>query len=289
MPLLLVTAALVFALRWRSSLGFRRIAVFGLSMAGVFLVPLAPWAARNFVTLHETQLLSPRYATLPGEYAPVGYFAWTKTWLERYRDAYVSVWAVGEDPMNIDDSPSTAFDSPQEKARVAALFNQYNTESGLDITPEVDREFAEIARERTRRHPFRTYVRVPFERALTIWFTPRTERLPIDGKLWPLREQWQDSHADVLITAGFGALGYLYVALAIGGVWFAWRGRRAGGAVNLQNGPNLWGVTLPVAYLIVRTAFLTTVEAPEPRYVVSCYPAVLALIALLFASRPRRP
>ena len=289
MPLLLATAALVYVLRWRSSLGFRRIAVFGLSMAGVFLVPLAPWAARNFVTLHETQLLSPRYATLPGEYAPVGYFAWTKTWLERYRDAYVSVWAVGEDPMNIDDSPSTAFDSPQEKARVAALFDQYNTESNLDITPEADQEFAEIARERTRRHPFRTHVRVPFERALTIWFTPRTELLPIDGKLWPLREQWQDSHADVLTTAGFGALGYLYVALAIGGVWFAWRGRCAGGAVNLQNGPNLWGVTLLVAYLIVRTAFLTTVEAPEPRYVVSCYPAVLALIALLFASRPRRP
>jgi hypothetical protein len=46
-------------------------------------------------------------------------------------------------------------------------------------------------------------------------------------------------------------------------------------------GPNLWGIALILVYFIVRTAFLTTVEAPEPRYVVSCYPALLALIALL--------
>ena len=45
--------------------------------------------------------------------------------------------------------------------------------------------------------------------------------------------------------------------------------------------PNLWGIALLLAYFLVRTAFLTTVEAPEPRYVVSCYPGVLALIALL--------
>jgi hypothetical protein len=36
-----------------------------------------------------------------------------------------------------------------------------------------------------------------------------------------------------------------------------------------------------VGYFVIRTAFLTTVEAPEPRYVISCYPGVLALIALL--------
>ena len=45
--------------------------------------------------------------------------------------------------------------------------------------------------------------------------------------------------------------------------------------------PNLWGIALLLAYLFVRTAFLATVEAPEPRYVINCYPAVLALAALL--------
>ena len=46
--------------------------------------------------------------------------------------------------------------------------------------------------------------------------------------------------------------------------------------------PNLWAVSLLLAYLLIRTAFLTTVEAPEPRYVIPCYPAVLALAAMLF-------
>jgi hypothetical protein len=185
--------------------------------------------------------------------------------------------------VDLEDLPDEAFDSPQEKARIAELFKQYNNSEDLDISPEMDREFGEVARERTRRHPLRTYVRVPFQRALSIWFTPRTELLPIDGKLWPIREQWSESHLDFLVTAGFGALGYLYVALALGGVWVAWRAGRMGlGATDPLNAPNLWGIALVLAYLFVRTAFLTTVEAPEPRYIIPCYPAVLALAALLW-------
>lgn len=290
MPLLLVAPALIYAIRWWRLLKFRKLALLGAACLGVFLLPLAPWAVRNFVTLHEAQILSPRNATLPSEYAPVGYYAWTRTWLEHYRDIYLSVWKIGEERVQLDDLPSTAFDSPGEKARVAALFNQYNASPDLDISPELDQKFAEIATERTRRHPLRTYVWVPFQRALTIWFTPRTELLPVDGKLWPLAAQWSDSPADVLTTAGFAVLGYLYVALALGGIWVAWRSRigKAGGSANAPDGPNLWGVSLLLVYLVVRTAFLTTVEAPEPRYVVSCYPAVLALAALLFAGMRQR-
>ena len=76
-------------------------------------------------------------------------------------------------------------------------------------------------------------------------------------------------------------LGYLYIALAIGGAWQAWRTVAGSSATGPPLGPNFWGIALLVVYFLVRTAFLTTVEAPEPRYVVSCYPAVLALIALL--------
>ncbi len=212
------------------SRNLRKIVMLGAAMAGAFLIPLAPWAARNFVTLHEGQILAPRYATFPGEYAPTGFYAWAGTWLERYRDIYSTIWAIGEDPVAIDDLPATAFDSPQEKERISGLLNEYNTSDTLDISPEMDREFSKIAWERTRRHPLRTYIKVPFERALTIWFTPRTELLPIDGKIWPLRDQWRDSHADVLTTAGFAGLGYLYVALAICGVVVSWRVDRTGGA-----------------------------------------------------------
>ncbi len=285
MPLLLGVAVLMYALRGWKALGVRKTVVLTAAMAGAFLLPLLPWAARNLVTLRKVQFIAPRYANLPGEYAPIGFYGWTATWLERYRDVYFTVWRIGEadQPLVVDELPATAFDSPGEKARVADLFSEYNSSPDLEITPELDGQFAEIARERTRRHPLRTFVFVPFQRALTIWFTPRTELLPIDGKFWPVREQWEDSHADVLVTGGFAVLGYMYVALAAAGAWVAWRARGGTIATNLPSGfaPNLWGIALVLAYFLVRTAFLTTVEAPEPRYVVSCYPEVLALISLL--------
>ncbi|HEX3378085.1 MAG TPA: hypothetical protein VHS29_14540, partial [Candidatus Acidoferrales bacterium] len=256
-------------------------------------IPVLPWAVRNFITLNEVEVIAPRYVNLPGEYVPVGFYAWTQTWLERYRDVYFTVWKIGENdqPLIVDELPSSAFDSQEEKARVADLFADYNNNPDLDITPEVDAKFAEIARERTQRHPLRTYLQVPFQRALTIWFTPRTELLPIDGKFWPIREQWQDSHADVIVTGSFGVLGYLYVALAAGGIWMAWNARSGYGTAssvsNFAAGPNLWGIGLLLIYFFLRTAFLTTVEAPEPRYVVSCYPGIIALVSLLSIRRAR--
>jgi hypothetical protein len=206
----------------------------------------------------------------------------------------------------IDDFPASAFDSPEEKTRVAELFDEYNKTPTLDISPEIDRGFAEIARERTRRHPLRTFLWAPFGRALTLWFTPRTELLPIDGKFWPIVDSWEDSHTSFLTTAGFGALGYLYPALALAGIWAARRylrtasvDSRAPGSrmpdshtpgshvlgPQIEDTPNLWGIALLVVYMLVRTAFLTTVEAPEPRYVVTCYPVILALAALCWARK----
>jgi 4-amino-4-deoxy-L-arabinose transferase-like glycosyltransferase len=285
MPLLLVVAATVYAIRSIRTLRLRKTMIMAVAMSGMCLIPLLPWVARNFITLKKMEIVSPRYVNLPGEYAPVGFYAWTQTWLERYRDVYFTIWKIGEtdQPLIVDELPSAAFDSPEEKARVADLFAEYNNNPDLDITPEVDAKFAEIARERTRRHPLRTYLQVPFQRALTIWFTPRTELLPIDGKFWPIREQWQDSHADVLVTGTFALLGYLYIALAAGGIWLAWNARagHVASASDFAAGPNLWGIALLLVYFFLRTAFLTTVEAPEPRYVVSCYPGILAFIALL--------
>ncbi len=34
-----------------------------------------------------------------------------------------------------------------------------------------------------------------------------------------------------------------------------------------------------VAYVVIRTLYLTQVETPEPRYVLECFPAVIALAA----------
>jgi 4-amino-4-deoxy-L-arabinose transferase-like glycosyltransferase len=297
MPLLLIVAGGVFALRWWRSFGLRKVLLTGMAMAVVFLLPLIPWVARNLITMHKFQISADRYTTIPGEYAPVGYYKWQNSWMVRFRDVYISVWKLNEEPVLIDDFPASAFDSTEEKQHVAELFDQYNKSPTLDISPEVDQGFAEIARERTARHPLRTYVTAPFGRALTLWFTPRTELLPIDGKFFPVSGSWEDSHASFLTTALFGALGYLYPALALAGIWAARRYARSGSLksrafdsqmprLQLEDSPNLWGISLIVAYILVRTAFLTTVEAPEPRYVITCYPAVLALAGLVWIGRP---
>src|ERR1700739_547261 len=158
MPLLLAIAIVVYAARGWDGQGCRKTLALTAAMAGAFVLPLVPWAARNLVTLKKIQFLAPRYATLPGEYAPVGYFSWTKTWLVRYRDMYLSVWKIGEESVELDDIPASAFDSPEEKERITHLIEEYNDSADLDISPELDHKFAEIARERTQRHPLRTYL-----------------------------------------------------------------------------------------------------------------------------------
>ena len=46
------------------------------------------------------------------------------------------------------------------------------------------------------------------------------------------------------------------------------------------------GTGFLIAFIILRTAFFTTfVETPEPRYVLECFPAVIALGAQVFAGR----
>src|SRR5215475_13330132 len=42
----------------------------------------------------KLQISAPRYTTMPGEYAPFVYFAWTMTWLVRYRDVYSFLFKI---------------------------------------------------------------------------------------------------------------------------------------------------------------------------------------------------
>src|SRR5215472_7031480 len=140
------------------------------------VVPLLPWAIRNAITFHEAQFLTPKYSTLPGELVPRGLMAWESTWLFRVKDCYLVPWKVNEEAIDVDTIPARAFDSPQEKERVAAILEPYN--DNLTLTQEEDDAFGQLARERAARHPLRTYLWVPAARAVVIWFTPRIELLP---------------------------------------------------------------------------------------------------------------
>ena len=194
----------------------------GALMAAGLALPLVPWAARNWRTLHEVQFLAPRYSKLPGEFAPLGFNSWTATWLWRFGDVYISLWKLNDEAIHVSDLPPSAFDSPRERARVAALLDQYN--DTLTLTREQDRAFAEIARERTARDPLRTYLKIPLLRSLALWFTPRIELLPYSGQLWPFATEWDEDREDVLVTLEFIAVNAIYLGLALIGAWVA-RGR----------------------------------------------------------------
>jgi len=268
-PLLLFAAGLVLAIKWWRPVDWLKLLRAGLLLAVGVILPLVPWAARNWRTLHDVQFLAPRYSELPGEYTPLGFNAWTNTWLWHFRDVYLTQWKLNVEEISIDDIPASAFDSLAERERVSDLLDQHNEE--LTMGPQLDEQFREIARERTQRRPLRTYVKIPFLRALTLWFTPRIELLPYSGHLWPMRMEWEDDRPDFLVTLVLVIVNFIYLALALAGAWIA------------RHRP---GVAFLIAFIMIRTAYFTTfVETPEPRYVLECFPAVIALASQVFAPR----
>ena len=264
-PLLLAAALLFLWLRFRHFANWRKLALAALCMLAGMLLPLAPWAGRNAVSLGRAQFLAPRYAETYGDVMPTGFYAWTKTWMFRFRDAYLFTWKIPSQKINLEDLPPYTVDSPEEFSRVASLLEQYNRSRTMSF--KLDLEFAELARERTHRHPIRTYIWIPIERAAAMWFTPRTTLLPYSGRFWPLAESYHYNPVEFEVTFGFALLNVLYVVLALAAAWF-----------NRTNP----GVPLIAAFIIIRTAFLTQLQTSEPRYVLVCFPALIALAAQLF-------
>jgi len=273
-PLLLLAAWISNAfllLRHRKAKHLLRITLF--TTLGCVL-PLAPWAIRNARTFHEVQWLTPKYSTLPGEIVPRGLMAWESTWLFRVKDCYLVPWKINEEAIDVDSIPARAFDSPEEKQRVAAILKPYNED--LSLTEEEDDAFGQLARERAARHPLRTYLWIPAARAVVLWFTPRIELLPISGNVFPLAEKHDTDPADQGFTIFLFLLNILYLGLGAGGAVKLWR---ASAAVR----PAL---VFLILFLLLRTGFLTTLETPEPRYVLVCFPILIALAAQLFSGKP---
>lgn len=281
-PLLLVAFALVAVWRWRSGRDWPRLVRVGALTACGFIVPLVPWTIRNAVTLHEFQPIAPRYANSPGDFVPYGFYAWTKTWLVRYRYVYLTVWKITDEPVYIGDLPSSAFDNPDERARVSRLFDEYN-DNCCDPPPGWDESFAELAHERTQRHPLRTYLTVPLERVFVLWLTPRVELLPYSGDLFPPGKRQHDEPEDFDTTVVLFVVGLIYVGLGVAGFLRAAKLMQTR-AYSFPR-PQKYAISFLAVYCIVRTAFLSHVETPEPRYVLEAFPAMLAAIGFLFIPR----
>ena len=271
-PLLLITTFVALAL-WMLPHGhLKRWAMLCAIMGFACAVPLVPWTIRNALTLHEFQPLAPKDTTLPSEVDPKGFMAWERTWLYRLRDCYLVAWKLNDEEIHMEDIPDWAFDTAEERARVAAVLETYNNE--ITWTAEEDAVFAQLARERTARHPLRTYLWIPLRRAVRIWFTPRIELVPVSGHVFPLAYQHEEDPVDQRVTILFFLGNVVYVALALFSAWKLWRCPAARAPLIVL-----------LLYTVVRTAFLTTLETPEPRYVLECFPAVLALGAQVIAGK----
>jgi peptidoglycan/LPS O-acetylase OafA/YrhL len=99
----------------------------------------------------------------------------------------------------------------------------------------------------------------------------------LSGQVFPLAEAWENDPVDQSVTAGFVSLNALYILF---GIW---------GAVRLWRRPSARAaVALIVGYTAVRTVFLATLETPEPRYMLVCFPALLAMAAQVFAGKSTR-
>jgi hypothetical protein len=232
------------------------------------LAPLAPWTIRNFHTLHHFQPLAPRYANDADELVPRGFKRWVKTWIVDYVSVEEIYWYVPGDKIDAQKLPARAFDNFAQRNATLAAIADYN--ESQDITPELDARFGELATDRIRAHALRYYVVLPVLRVADMWLRPRTELLAVDPRWWEFNDDWKHS----LIAVGFGLLNLAYVGTAL---WvLVWR----------RSGIRWAG--LLICFLLLRSAFLATLENPEPRYTLEFYPAVIACAAAGFANATER-
>lgn len=236
----------------------------GLLLLAASLAPLVPWTVRNWRTFHVFQPLAPRYANDPGEFVPHGFIHWTKSWIADYVSVHEIYWHSGEEPIDAGLLPERAFDSRQEFDKTWELIGAYNDQ--LNLGPELDAQFEQLARERVNHNPFRYYVWLPFLRIADMWLRPRTEMLPVESRWWEFSRHPGGS-AFALLLAG---INLFYVLAAFRG-WMEWK-LGIGGAVL-------------IAFVLMRSAFLGTLENPESRYVLECFPAMLALAGGAFAGK----
>ena len=330
---------------------FSRAAFFGTLFSLAFCLVLVPWTIRNRRVFHLFQPLAPAHAEMPGEFVPRGYLTWLRTWIDDGRYIGPVLWALDDAPIKVSDFPDRAFDSAEEKQRVATLLDKYNhppeaqppdngndqpqaspspgdnqseteeqaepnvnnnanndrgeanpgnqndednasagdeadeddqadedasatqTESqAVEMTPEIDAGFAQIAAERKARHPIRYYLFLPFKRGLSLWFDTHSQYYPFEGELLPLGDLDYDIQQQYWLPL-FAFLTFVCTLLGVTGGWFLWS---SGSFVARR-----W-LLLAALMIFLRIGFFATLENPEPRYVVEVFPflSVLGGIAI---------
>jgi 4-amino-4-deoxy-L-arabinose transferase-like glycosyltransferase len=249
----------------RSRWGSLRMARWAVLCAALSILPFVPWTLRNQHTFRVFVPLAPRYAVDPGEPTNPGFNRWTKTVcvdLTCTSDVY---WNADSDPIDFANLPSRAFDSPEQYQQTRQLLADYNQVTTL--TPEIDTRFGALAAERIHARPFRYYVVLPLARLADMALRPRTDMLWIEMRWW----QYDRHEAESVFAAAYAGLNLAYLIVA---------------AIGFLKRPPLRGAIL--AFILLRSALLLTLEAPEPRYTLEFFPPLIALAAIGI-TRPKSP
>ena len=350
-----------------------RAVVAGGVFSLAFVLVLVPWTIRNARVFHLFQPLSPAHGEMPGEFVPRGYTLWLRTWLDHTSYVAPFLWSLDDQPIDIEDIPPSAFDSAEEKDRVAALLDKYNHPDGspeagpsqsssqpnsstsptpspapsppkgksttlpatkatpgstvkaqknsnanqsanantnseteetvdenendnsadqgdesdseaesdqteedgsIEMTPEIDAGFAQLARERIARHPVRFYVWLPLTRAHTMWFDTHSQYWPFEGDLLPL-EDLDYEHQQQFWLPLFAGLTGIYTLLGLAGAWLLWS--------SGEFAARRW-LLLTMLAIVLRLVLFSSMENPEPRYLVEFFPflAILGGIAIVY-------
>ena len=240
-----------------------------LLYAGVLLTigafgPLLPWTLRNLHTLHRFQPLAPRYANDSDELVMPGFNRWTKTWIADYTSVQEIYWKVPGDAIDAARLPARAFDSAGQRQETEQLFADYNQDH--EVTSQLDARFAALAAARVRVAPLRYYLWLPALRIADMWLRPRTELLPSDPRWW----EFDDDPVWLTVSVFFGLVNLAYVGMAIAG---------------LLRSRTSHCIELFVLFLLLRSLFLGTLENPEPRYTLECYPVIVVAAAVFLINK----
>jgi hypothetical protein len=206
--------------------------------------------------------LAPRYANGPEDFVPRGYIRWAKTWMADYVSVEEIYWPVPGSAIDADNLPSRAFDDEDQEERTLALLATYN--QGLAITPEMDAQFAVLADQRIHAAPLRYYLWLPALRVAGMWLRPRTELLPSNTRWW----EFDDDPLGLTLAITFGVMNLVYIGAA---------------GLGLIRGRPIRYAGLLLLSLLLRSLFLGTLENPESRYTLECYPVVVLLASSLLA------
>jgi hypothetical protein len=235
-----------------------RRALAGGAFAAALAVAFAPWPLRNLARFGALHPEGARWVKSDGTAQQLNHMErWMRSWAtgapgEAYLMLLVS-YSLPLDPNRSGVLMPSMYDDAAERARVAALFQEYNS---TRLTPALDAEFDRLASDRVRRAPLRYYLGLPLARAFTEWH-------PMPEYELPVKVPWLGLPR---LRAVYGGLEWMLFALAL-----------AGGVVLYRRGERVLVGVVGLA-IAVRTA-LPAITHPFPveRYLVEAFPALLLL------------